>query len=297
MANILVLGGSGFVSEALSKYLIRRGYSIDILTRGKKKISFDGYENHILCDRHDKAAMKEALKDKKYSYVFDISGYTKNDIEILFNALVDLKSLEKYVFCSSASVYGDHHDLVTEESPVDRNSIWGDYSLNKIECEEFIMAKVKEGDLKATIFRPTYIYGEGNTLKRESYFFDKIINDEVIQIPDEDTKVQFIHIEDLVKNFECAMYNKFDGRIYNLTHPVRYTFEELVMACAEAVGKDAIINKVPREEIEFFPFRKFNFNVSIMDMRENGFHSPMVTLNEGLNFAYNWYKSNKKNAA
>ena len=38
MANILVLGGSGFVSEALSKYLIRRGYSIDILTRGKKKI-------------------------------------------------------------------------------------------------------------------------------------------------------------------------------------------------------------------------------------------------------------------
>ena len=41
MANILVLGGSGFVSEALSKYLIRRGYSIDILTRGKKKISFD----------------------------------------------------------------------------------------------------------------------------------------------------------------------------------------------------------------------------------------------------------------
>ena len=46
MANILVLGGSGFVSEALSKYLIRRGYSIDILTRGKKKISFDGYENH-----------------------------------------------------------------------------------------------------------------------------------------------------------------------------------------------------------------------------------------------------------
>ena len=59
MANILVLGGSGFVSEALSKYLIRRGYSIDILTRGKKKISFDGYENHILCDRHDKASAEE----------------------------------------------------------------------------------------------------------------------------------------------------------------------------------------------------------------------------------------------
>ena len=37
MANILVLGGSGFVSEALSKYLIRRGYSIDILKEEKRK--------------------------------------------------------------------------------------------------------------------------------------------------------------------------------------------------------------------------------------------------------------------
>ena len=58
MANILVLGGSGFVSEALSKYLIRRGYSIDILTRGKKKISFDGYENHILCDSSHERSFK-----------------------------------------------------------------------------------------------------------------------------------------------------------------------------------------------------------------------------------------------
>ena len=35
MADILVLGGSGFVSEALAKYLIRRDYSIDILISKK----------------------------------------------------------------------------------------------------------------------------------------------------------------------------------------------------------------------------------------------------------------------
>ena len=247
MANILVLGGSGFVSESLSKYLIRRGYSIDILTRGKKRIAFDGYENHILCDRNNLEEMKKALKDNKYSYVFDISGYEKNQIEILFNALGDLNSLEKYIFCSSASIYGNCTDLTTEETNVDLNSIWGDYSRNKIECENFIMEKVNEGSLKATIFRPTYIYGEGNTLPRESYFFDKIIKDEVIEIPDEDTNIQFIHIEDLVKNFECAMYNKFDCRIYNLTHPMQYTFEEFINACAKAVEKPAKIKKQATE--------------------------------------------------
>ena len=65
-------------------------------------------------------------------------------------------------------------------------------------------------------------------IKERSYFFEKIINDEEIQIPDEDTKVQFIHIEDLVKNFECAMYNEFDCRVYNITHPVRYSFKNLL---------------------------------------------------------------------
>ena len=291
MANILVLGGSGFVSEALAKYLIRRNYTIDILTRGKNKIAFDGYENHLICDRHDLTAMKNILKDKNYSYVFDISGYTKNDVEILFNALGNLSTLEKYIFCSSASVYGDHSELTTENSPVDKESIWGDYSRNKIECEEFILDNIKNNNLKATIFRPTYIYGEGNTHKRESYFFEKILNGEEILVPNEDTKIQFIHIEDLVKNFECAMYNKFDCRIYNLTHPATYTFEEFINACAKTVGKDVKITKAPREEINFFPFRKFNFNIDIMDMRENGFHSPMVTLDEGLSFAYKWFKN------
>lgn len=75
MSEILLLGGSGFVSESLGKYLIKRGYKIDILTRGIKHINYDGYHNHIICDRKNIDDMKRALKGKAYSYIFDISAY------------------------------------------------------------------------------------------------------------------------------------------------------------------------------------------------------------------------------
>ena len=43
MKSILVMGGSMFVSSSLAKYLIEKGYNVDILTRGNKKIDYDGF--------------------------------------------------------------------------------------------------------------------------------------------------------------------------------------------------------------------------------------------------------------
>lgn len=76
--KLLVLGGSEFVSEALSKYLISKGYSVDILTRGIKSLSYSGYNKHIKCDRKDINNMKSQLNDEAYDYVFDISAYTED---------------------------------------------------------------------------------------------------------------------------------------------------------------------------------------------------------------------------
>lgn len=51
--KLLVLGGSEFVSGALSKYLISKGYIVDVLTRGIKSLGYNGYNKHIKCDRKD----------------------------------------------------------------------------------------------------------------------------------------------------------------------------------------------------------------------------------------------------
>lgn len=204
--------------------------------------------------------------------------------------------MKRYIFCSSAAVYNNSRNITTEDSLLGVNNTWGEYSLNKLEAEKYILNMTKINELKATIFRPSYIYGDGNNLYREAYFFDRITSSKVIPIPDDDVKVQFIHIEDLIKNFECAMYNPYDCRAYNLTSPKRFTWEEIINICGHIVGKKPLLKKVSLNNIDarsFFPFRSYDFNLDITALRENGFHSPMIYLEEGLKSSYNWYSKEK----
>lgn len=77
MANLLVMGGTNFVSSSLAKYLISKGYNVDILTRGIRKVDYTGFRNHIICDRKSLQELRRALNGYKHDCVFDISAYTK----------------------------------------------------------------------------------------------------------------------------------------------------------------------------------------------------------------------------
>ena len=296
MSDILILGGTGFVSKACAKYLITRGYKIDILTRGKKAVDYDGFINHIICDRKNISEMQKCFKDKNYSYILDFSGYTKEDIDILFKSINNLNNLKRYVFCSSGAVYALSDKRITENSKIEPNEIWGDYGKDKLQCEKMIFDLIEKNNLHATILRPSYILGAGNNLYREAYFFDKIINHEIIPIPEDNVKVQFIDILDVVKNFECAMYNDNDCRAYNLSTRQDITFQEFIEACGKVVGIDPIIKKIPVNKTDvrrYFPFRNINFCLDITDLRENGLHSPMYNIEQCLTHSYKWYCDKK----
>jgi len=87
MRSVLVMGGTSFVSSSLAKYLIGQGYDVDILTRGIQSISYEGFREHLVCDRKSKNEMQEVLNGRKYEFVFDISAYTKDDVDILLTSI------------------------------------------------------------------------------------------------------------------------------------------------------------------------------------------------------------------
>lgn len=288
MNKILILGGTGFVSKSLAIHLINRGYQVDILTRGIKTVDYTGFGEHLICDRKDEAALKKTLSGKFYDVVFDISGYTKEDVKIFLDS-VERETLSRYVFCSSGAVYLPSNEEFLETSPTGETSTWGKYGFDKLEAENYILEMTKNNLLNAIIFRPSYIYGEGNDLPRESYFFDKIENGQVIKVPAGETEVQFIHINDLVKIFECSIFNTNANRAYNVSSPKHIKFMDLISACEKAANKKAHIEVVTDSSIparEYFPFRNYNFVMNITDLRENGFHLPVIYLEEGLELTY-----------
>ena len=240
MKSILVMGGTTFVSSSIAKHLIRKGYEVDILTRGKKTINYDGFREHLICDRRSSESMQEILKDRVYEFIFDISAYTREDVDILLKS-INREKLKKYILCSSGAVYTPSNIAIDESFEKGENPNWGKYGTDKKEAEDCII----NSGIPYVIFRPTYIYGENNNLYRETYFFDRIKNNKAIPIPyGNNTKTQFIHIDDLVRIFESAMDNQNSCKIYNVTNPELVSWEELVRTCGDAVGEEPIIKKI-----------------------------------------------------
>lgn len=295
MFNILVLGDTLFVCDALVKHLINKGHEVDLLTSENITLNYMGYRTHIICNRRSKEDLRKVLKNKHYDIVFDISAYNKDDIEILFNCL-DSKSLKKYIFFSSAAVYIPSKEITFENSPKGENSILGEYGLNKLNAEEYINDLINNNSVKAIIFRTSYIYGKGNNLYRENYFFDKIMNNEIIYIPNNDVKIQFIHIDDLVKICECALYNDNLNRAYNVTSPNQISWRELVETCGNILKIKPTIKEVDINSplLRDFPFKNVDLNLNITDLRENGFHLPVIYLDQGLKLTFNSDLKNKK---
>lgn len=294
MKSILVMGGTTFVSSSLVKYLIGQGYDVDILTRGFKSIDYDGFREHLICDRKSKPEMQEVLKRKKYEFIFDISAYTKDDVEVLLSS-IDKSKLRKYIFCSSGAVYKPSSIAIQEPFETGENPNWGKYGSDKKEAEDFI---IKSG-VPYIIFRPTYIYGEDNNLYREAYFFDRISNNKVIPLPfGNNIRTQFIHIDDLIRVFESVMYNTSVSKIYNVTNSEIVSWEELIRKCGEVVGKSPILKKIDIKQIklesrEYFPFRDVTYILDIKQLVEDGLYAPTISLEKGLSISYEWYSDKK----
>lgn len=291
MSTVLIMGGTTFVSSALARYLIEQGYTVDIITRGIKPINYSGYREHIVCDRKSKQSMYAALRGKKYKYVFDISAYTKTDVNILISC-IDTTALKKYIFCSSGAVYKPSNAIIDENFETGQNPNWGKYGMDKKAAEDFIISS----NIPYVIFRPTYIYGESNNLYREAYFFDRIIKHKPIPVPyGNNTKIQFVHIDDLVKCFESSMYNKHVNKIYNITNPEIISWEDLIITCGEVILEEPVIKKIdvtkiPLETRSYFPFRDVTYLLNIKNLIEDGLYVPALTLSHGLGKTFEWYK-------
>ena len=296
MKRILVMGGTTFISSSIAQYLISKGYDVDILTRGLKPINYEGFSNHLVCDRKSKEEVQNVLNGKEYEFIFDISAYTKEDVEILLTS-IDKSKLEKYIFCSSGAVYKPTNQVVNEDFEKGENHNWGNYGTNKKEAEDFII----NNGVPYVIFRPTYIYGKNNNLYRESYFFDSISNDKVIPIPfGNNITTQFIHIDDIVRVFESAMHNKNNCKIYNVTHPEIISWEAFISKCGEVVGKNPKVKKIDVNNINlesraYFPFRDVTYMLDIKQLIEDELYVPNISLEEGLNKTYKWYLEKRPN--
>ena len=264
MKNILVTGGAGYIGSHVCHLLTDNNYNvtcIDSLVTGNKEL-LPNKVNLNIFDIADKEKVSNLIKSNNFDLVMHFAGLIRVDESVKqpekyrnFNftkAKIFLKTcyennLNKVIFSSTASVYGDPiNEKVSEE---DQLKPLNPYASSKLELENFIKISSKEFNSKYIILRYFNVAGADSKMrtglisKFSSHLIkiasevavgkkDKlIINGDNYNTKDGTAVRDYIHVSDLADiHLISAKHLMAEGRsdIFNCGYGTGFTVKEVI---------------------------------------------------------------------
>ncbi len=156
--KILIIGGTGTISSAITRQLAAAGHDLWLLNRGTRKDEVPNNVKQIIADIDDEASVFAGLANETFDAVCEFIGFVPQQVERdirLFSGRT-----RQYVYISSASAYNKPaaSHIITEGTTL-ANPHW-QYSRNKIACEELLMHEYRNNGFPVTIVRPSHTYCE-----------------------------------------------------------------------------------------------------------------------------------------
>ncbi len=156
--RILIIGGTGTISSAITRQLAASGQDLWLLNRGTRKQEVPAGVKQIVADISNEEEVERLLGDVQFDAVCEFIGFVPEQVERdirLFKGRT-----RQYVYISSASAYNKPaSNHVINEGTTLANPYW-EYSRNKIACEELLMKEYRENAFPVTIVRPSHTYCE-----------------------------------------------------------------------------------------------------------------------------------------
>src|SRR6266849_4683950 len=207
--RILILGGTGFTGPYQVRYALSRGHKVTTFNRGKTHPGELPKEvEQLIGDRNGKL---DALKGRRWDVVIDnpttLPAWVRDAAQILKG------NVDRYVFTSTISVYGEVKQGVDESAPLEKYEGPDPYketleamkasgyktygplkALSEKEAEKWFPGK-------ALIIRPGLIVGPRDETDRFTYWPVRIDRGGEVLAPGEPEKdtVQFIDARDLAE--------------------------------------------------------------------------------------------------
>ncbi len=254
--KILVTGGTGFTGSALVLKLIELGHYVRVLDN-QKGLFYEGIEEKggdvSLGSITDAPSVSEAMKgidivfhlaaafrelNVSDEHYFDVNV---NGTRNVLKAAMD-EGVTKVVYCSTQGVHGH-----IQNPPGDENSPIAPadyYQKTKYEGEGVVNEFVREG-MKATIIRPTAIYGPGDP-GRFLMIYKRVSRGKFPIFGSGMTYYHPVYIDNLVDAFILAMDpERGNGEAYIIGDEEYFTITELVKRVGKALDVDLKISKYP----------------------------------------------------
>ena len=162
--ELLIIGGTGYLSSAIVETAIAAGHAVTVVTRGSKSDRLPAEARHVVADRNDPAQLRAALGGRDYDAVIDCicynEGHARTAVEVFAG------HAGRLVTISTDFVYrpGDRRLPVTEDAPRESSSGYGQ---GKRAAEDLLLGP--DSPLPATVLRPPHVVGAGALLGTGSW--------------------------------------------------------------------------------------------------------------------------------
>jgi UDP-glucose 4-epimerase len=237
--NILITGGAGYIGTELVRHLVtlpqvNHIFVYDNLSRGNHNL-FIGNQletnkiKFVLGDLLDSRKLRKNLQgiDVVYHLAAKVTTPFDNTDSHFFEQVnhwgtaelvyaIEESKVSKFIYASSASVYGSSEQLLDEESTPNPRTFYGISKLRGESHVERLFAK-----LNTLIVRCGNVYGYSPSMRFDAvinrFMFDANFNNRISINGNGKQYRSFIHIDKLVDGLAQVMLQEVPSGIYNLT--------------------------------------------------------------------------------
>ncbi len=302
--RVLVTGGYGFIGSHVAEKFYKEGYEVSIIdnlsTGNVKNLKIKHKAYHM--DVEDKKC-DEIFRMNRFDIVIHFAAQN-DELFSVDNPFVDAKTnilgllnmlelsvkykIKKFIFASSAAVYGNNTELPLNENsecnpltPFAINKYMGEYYCNK--WNELYK-------LNTICLRFSEVYGPGQGFVGERSIVEDIMektmkNQQIILYGDGNQKRDFIYVSDAAEAV-FGFSEDINSGIYNISSNTQNSINDII----ETVNDfQQIKGKTYMESRKGFVS---DILVDNTKAKKNLDWIPMYDLKKGLKLTYKWYKEN-----
>jgi UDP-glucuronate 4-epimerase len=272
--KILVTGGAGFIGSHFVESLLADGHSVAVLDElndfyspAVKRENMAGFADRVALhetDIRDAKAVDAVVEGGGFDTIVHLAAragvrpsiqepelYIDANIKGTFHLLESARKhgVKRFIFASSSSVYGTIKTTPFAEDMCINQTV-SPYAATKMAGEQLCSNYTHLYGLRCICLRFFTVYGPRQRPDLAIHKFTKNIHEgkAIDQYGDGSTRRDYTYIDDIAQGITaCLSYEGPMFDIFNLGESQTTTLAELIAAIEEALGKKAVVNRMPEQ--------------------------------------------------